>query len=150
MVLKTEPSAKLVDAIRLVHRGQLWLDYEIASQLISQSRIAPMLSHNEVGAETASPLTAREQELITLLCEGLNDQEVADRAGISIATVRTHLASIYLKLGIKDRLKLVIYSYRHGLAQIPPPSPNGGMDFGEGGVRNEGRAKLYVAHRKLA
>ncbi len=90
-----------------------------------------------------------------MLSEGLKDQEIADRLGIRIATVRTHLASVFLKLEIKDRLRLVIYSYRHGLAQSPLPAVSGPGIFGspekegfdERRVRKEQRAKLYVAHR---
>jgi len=149
VVLKADPAAMLIEAIRQVHRGQLWLKYEIASPLISGPELLPLSASSE--AAKVSRLTVREREVLALLCEGLKDQEVADRMGVRPPTVRAHLASIYLKLDIRDRLKLVIFSYRHGLAAGPPPaSLNAGNDFEEESTRKEQRAKLYLAHRKLA
>lgn len=61
-------------------------------------------------------LTRREREIVALVAEGLTNRELAERLCISEATVRTHLTSIFLKLGVTTRLKLGIYAYRHGLA----------------------------------
>ena len=64
-------------------------------------------------------LTRREHEIVTLVAQGLTNKELADRLCISQATVRTHLTSIFLKLGVCNRLKLVVYAYEHGLAETP-------------------------------
>ena len=64
-------------------------------------------------------LTRREREIVALIAEGLTNRELADRLCISEATIRTHLTSIFLKLDVTDRLKLVVYAYRHGLADPP-------------------------------
>lgn len=70
----------------------------------------------QVGAVMLKSLTKREREIVALIAEGLTNRELAERMCISEATVRTHLTSIFLKLGVTNRLKLVVYAYRHGLA----------------------------------
>ena len=64
-------------------------------------------------------LTRREREIVTLVAEGLTNNELADRLCISEATVRTHLTSIFQKLGVRNRLKLVVYTYKHNLVETP-------------------------------
>lgn len=63
-------------------------------------------------------LTKRELEIVALVAEGLTNKETAERLCISQATVRTHLTSIFNKLGTSNRLKLVIYAYKNGLAKL--------------------------------
>lgn len=151
VVLKADPGTILIEAIHQVYRGQLWLSYEIASQLmVADTEAAPRSFENEAKVERGARLTLREREVLALICEGYKDQEVADRIGIRMPTVRAHLASIYLKLDIRDRLNLVIYSYRHGLATCPTPPINAGREFDEEHGRKEPRARLYVAAKKSA
>jgi len=64
-------------------------------------------------------LTDREGQVIALVCEGLRNKQIAERLYISDTTVRYHLTSIFSKLDISDRLELVIYAYRQGLAEPP-------------------------------
>jgi DNA-binding NarL/FixJ family response regulator len=64
-------------------------------------------------------LTDREREVVTLVGEGLRNQQIADRLFISVITVRHHLSSVFSKLEVKDRFELAIYAYRHGLARLP-------------------------------
>ena len=64
-------------------------------------------------------LTKREREVVALVGEGLKNAEIAERLFISPATVRHHLSSIFMKLDVPDRLKLIVYAYRHGLADLP-------------------------------
>src|SRR5262249_47467066 len=64
-------------------------------------------------------LTAREREVIALVGEGLRNTQIAQRLSLSETTVRRHLTAIWRKLGVADRLDLILYAYRHGLAQIP-------------------------------
>ena len=71
-------------------------------------------------------LTEREREVVSLVGEGLKNKEIANRLRpfISETTVRHHLTSIYDKLGVSNRLELVIYAYIHGLATLPTSLPN--------------------------
>jgi DNA-binding NarL/FixJ family response regulator len=75
----------------------------------------------ESGEEAArvALVTKRERETVALVAEGLRDREIAERLYISPVTVHHHLSSIYAKLGVSGRLKLVVYAYKHGLAQLP-------------------------------
>jgi len=64
-------------------------------------------------------LTARERQVIALVGEGLRTRQIAQRLALSESTVRRDLASIFRKLGVAERLDLILYAYRHGLARIP-------------------------------
>jgi len=70
------------------------------------------------GPEAAkiATLTKREHEVVSLLSEGLQNKQIAIRLSISETTVRHHLTSIFNKLKVANRLALVIYAYRQGLA----------------------------------
>ena len=70
-------------------------------------------------AAAIAKLTKREREVINLVAEGFKNREIAERLFISRATVRTHLTSVFVKLGVSGRVKLIIYAYRHGLVEIP-------------------------------
>ena len=70
-------------------------------------------------ARKIARLTKREREVVTLVGEGLKNAEIARRLFISTATVRHHLSSVFTKLDVPDRLKLIVYAYRHGLVEIP-------------------------------
>ena len=64
-----------------------------------------------------SPLTARELEVLTLIAIGLTNREIAERLGISHATVKTHLEHVYVKLGVSDRVSAVTYALRAGFIE---------------------------------
>jgi DNA-binding NarL/FixJ family response regulator len=116
LVLKDQADDMLIRAIRKVHAGEAWLDRKITASVISEiSR--PRL--DQEGAKIAS-LTAREREIITVVCEGLKNRQIAEKCFISEATVRNHLTSILSKLGLGDRFELALYAYRHNLAKLPP------------------------------
>ncbi len=60
-------------------------------------------------------LTDREREIIIYIAEGLKNKQIAERMFISETTVRHHLTSVFNKLGVADRLELMIYAFRHKL-----------------------------------
>ena len=64
-------------------------------------------------------LTEREREVIALVGEGLKNKQVGERLFISETTVTHHLSSVFSKLEVSDRLELIIYAFRHGLAKMP-------------------------------
>ena len=64
-------------------------------------------------------LTDREREVIALIGEGLKNKQVGERLFISETTVTHHLSSVFSKLEVSDRLELIIYAFRHGLAKMP-------------------------------
>jgi DNA-binding NarL/FixJ family response regulator len=65
-------------------------------------------------------LTKREGQVVALVAEGLKNKEIAEFLFISPATVRHHLSSIFTKLEVPDRLKLIVYAHRNGLAGGSP------------------------------
>lgn len=113
LVLKDAPPDVLLQAIRSVAVGALWFDPRV---LAASKEPRPV----ETGAgEPHSGLTQREGEIVALVGEGLRNEAVAERLGISEKTVRNHLTAIFGKLGVDGRLELVVYAFQHGLARPP-------------------------------
>jgi DNA-binding NarL/FixJ family response regulator len=73
-------------------------------------------------ANSVTRLTKRERENIALVAEGLKNKEIAERLFISPLTVRNHLSAIFAKLEVTDRLKLVVFAFRNGLADLSKDS----------------------------
>jgi DNA-binding NarL/FixJ family response regulator len=73
-------------------------------------------------ARKISKLTKREHEVVGLVAEGLKNNEIAERLCISSATVRHHLSAIFGKLEVADRLKLMVFAFRNGLADVSKKS----------------------------
>ncbi len=115
LILKDQAGDQVLKAIRRVHAGEAWVDRSMMASLLGEMSGAP----RDPEAAKIAMLSRREREVITVLCEGLNNQQIAERLFISDATVRNHLTSILAKLELSDRFELAIYSYRHGLAKPP-------------------------------
>ncbi|MFI6599241.1 response regulator [Nonomuraea sp. NPDC050536] len=110
-LLKDSEPARVVDAVRVIARGDALLDPVITRRLLERF------------ASTAAPgpparydgLTPREIEVFGHLARGLSNAEIAAALGISPATVKDHVAVILAKLGVRDRLHATIYAYESGL-----------------------------------
>jgi DNA-binding NarL/FixJ family response regulator len=101
-LLKNTPPAEIVAAIRDVRNYGAPMSREVARKLI-QSFHRPA----EVAAAT-EPLTSREEEILTLLSDGLLYKEIGDRLSIKLDTVGTHLKNIYRKLHVRSRTEAVM------------------------------------------
>jgi two-component system, NarL family, nitrate/nitrite response regulator NarL len=117
LVLKEQAAEVLLKAIRKVHQGEVWLDRSMMGNLLNEMTQAGKKVNPE--AAKISGLTAREREVIVLIAEGLKNKQIAERLFISETTVTHHLSSIFSKLGVSDRLELVIYTFAHSLAKMP-------------------------------
>ncbi|MEU7986636.1 response regulator transcription factor [Streptosporangium canum] len=120
-LLKDVSPEHLVAAVRLVRSGDALLSPTITRRLIE--RFAP---RDEAKAELhrdLSELTPRELEVLRLLATGLSNAELADRLTLSATTVKTHVARILSKLGLRDRVQAVVLAYETGL--ISPGGPSG-------------------------
>ena len=120
LVPKETAPAVLLQAITTVHAGGAWLDNILVASVLGEMTRARPSQPSDPEAIKIATLTAREREVIDLVGQGLQNQAIADHLCISEATVRHHLTSIFAKLGLGNRLGLVIYAYRHGLACFIP------------------------------
>jgi two-component system, NarL family, nitrate/nitrite response regulator NarL len=118
VVLKEDAAELLIKAIEKVYLGEVWLD-----RLTLGSLIWELTNHvkdtMDPEKRKMSTLTEREKEVITLISEGLKNKQIAERLFISQTTVTHHLSSIYSKLGVSDRLELVVYAFANKLAKLP-------------------------------
>ncbi len=115
VISKTQTPETLIKAIEKVHAGEVWLERSlIANVLVRFSRSQPV---TKVDPETASinSLSEREKEVVKLIGQGYKNKRISSELCISETTVRHHLTSIYDKLGVSDRLELLVYAHRYGL-----------------------------------
>ena len=108
-VLKTQGALELVQAVRQVNRGEVYL-----SPGVSRAVVDGYVSKEQPPAE---PISARERQVIQLIGEGKSTKQVADILGISIKTVETHRVRMMRKLDIHEVASLVRYAIRSGLVQ---------------------------------
>jgi len=104
-VLKTVSPKELTTAISTVARGGLYLDPEVAS----------VMGEREFDPEQ---LSVREREVLVLAAKGLSSKEVAGKLFISERTVQTHLASIYDKLGAKNKTEALLLALKYGVVTL--------------------------------
>jgi two-component system nitrate/nitrite response regulator NarL len=119
LVLKKESGEILLKAIRKVYAGELWLNQVLVMSILDQTPPAATAKELDPEAAKIAALTAREVEVIALIREGLKNKQIAERLFISEATVHHHLTTIYDKLGISGRLKLLLFAQQYGLAESP-------------------------------
>jgi two-component system nitrate/nitrite response regulator NarL len=119
IVRKEKAAEVLISAIERVHAGEAWLDPSLMAGVLSDMTRSSKGRKSDPEAEKIATLTNREREVIALVGEGIKSKEIANRLFISETTVRHHLTSIFGKLGVADRVELLIYAYRHGLASPP-------------------------------
>jgi DNA-binding NarL/FixJ family response regulator len=105
-VLKTASMETLSKAIRIVARGGFYLDNEVANAV------------EEEGEFTPEPVSTREREVLLLAARGLSGKEIATQLFISERTVQTHLASIYDKLGAKNKTEAMLLSLKYGIVTL--------------------------------
>ncbi len=121
LVQKERAVDVLIDAIERVHAGEAWLDPSLTARVLSEVSTAGKNKKADPEEAKIASLTDREREVLTLVSEGLKNKEIAERLFISEWTVRHHITSIFSKLDVSDRVELILYAYRQGIA-IPPAS----------------------------
>ncbi len=118
VVITQQSPEVLYRAIEKVHAGEVWLDRSLIASFLVNSQKNKTAAIDPQARKIAL-LSAREREVISLVGEGLKNQQIADQLFLSEVTIRHHLTSIFKKLAVTDRLELVIYAYQNGLAQLP-------------------------------
>ena len=105
-LLKNVPADELAEAIRAAHAGRPTLAPEVAQVLLHAASHPPKPGCN---------LTEREQEILPLLVEGLNNSEIAEQLEVSRSTIRFHVSNILAKLGATSRTQAVALAVKHKL-----------------------------------
>ena len=112
-LLKDAPPEELVEAVRVVSTGAALLAPAVTRSVIEEfARRAP---RQDVDSPRLAELTARERDVLKLLTQGRSNAEIADDLVVSDATVKTHVAHVLMKLGVRDRVQAVIFAYEAGL-----------------------------------
>jgi DNA-binding NarL/FixJ family response regulator len=114
-LLKDTPPEQLVDAVRLVAAGESLLAPTVTKRLIEHF-VSSRATHVEP-PDGMDELTPREGEVFRLIARGLSNTEIASELVLSEATVKTHVARILLKLGLRDRVQVVVTAYESGLVR---------------------------------
>jgi DNA-binding NarL/FixJ family response regulator len=106
-LLKDTPADELIDTIRRVHAGEVFIQPMIASRAL-----------RELARPQTNPLTAlseREREVLVLLAQGASNRDIAEKLVITEGTVKTHVSNILAKLQAENRTQAAIIARRHGL-----------------------------------
>ena len=111
-ILKDSSPKELIDAIRQVNNGELWLPSEIVYRVLSA------LLHPDIKAPAEIDLTSREIEVLKLVSKGSTNREIATTLSISEGTVRFHMNHILAKLNLSNRTQAALYALRIGLSTL--------------------------------
>jgi len=114
-LLKDIPPTELVQAVREAYQGRVQLHPDIARKLMSLAAAKDEPKSSHAATESENGLTDREQEVLQLIADGMNNREIAEKLVISEKTVKTHVSNILNKLHLDDRTQAAIYALRHGL-----------------------------------
>jgi len=110
-MLKDNPADQLITAIRVVAEGNALLAPQITRRLISEFTRSPSTARSE----HLEVLTDRESEVLKLVARGLSNAEISEELYVAETTIRTHVAHILTKLGLRDRVQAVVLAYETGL-----------------------------------
>jgi DNA-binding NarL/FixJ family response regulator len=116
-MLKDTPPEQLVDAIHVVARGDALLSPTITRRVIEEFIRRPPSTIPMTRPAKLDELTARELEVLGFMARGLSNAEIATDLFVSETTVKTHVARILMKLGLRDRVQAVVFAYESGLVQ---------------------------------
>jgi DNA-binding NarL/FixJ family response regulator len=111
-LLKSVPTAQLVQGIRVVAEGAALLAPELTKRLVERFLVPPAAS-----VAAVKGLTARESEVLTHVARGRSNAEIASELFVSEATVKTHVNRLLHKLQLRDRVQAVVLAYESGLVR---------------------------------
>jgi DNA-binding NarL/FixJ family response regulator len=120
---KDQSAADIRRAVLSVADGQIWVGKTSAETILSYERSSGREPSAKI--DGAGQLTNREKQVIEAACRGLKSREIALALRISEPTVAHHLTSVYAKLGVTDRVGLIIYAYQHSLHHPEVKTPRG-------------------------
>ena len=112
-LLKDVPADDLVDAVRVVHRGEAVVAPRVTRRLLD--RFARHLPVTTAAPAPLPALTEREHQVLLLVARGLSNAEIAAELVLGETTVKTHVSNVLMKLGLRDRVQAVVLAYERGL-----------------------------------
>jgi DNA-binding NarL/FixJ family response regulator len=113
-LLKDAPSSRLIAAVRAAATGDSLIEPSITQRLVE--RFAEPVATTGV-PPLLEQLTERELDVLRLIARGLSNAEIAAEMVVAESTVKTHVARILTKLGVRDRVRAVVASYETGFMQ---------------------------------
>lgn len=113
-VLKDIPPHELLAAVRVVAKGEALLAPSITQRLIA--RFADR-SARPAASRGSAQLTDREAEVLVLMAKGLSNSEIAEQLCLSPTTIKSHVAGVLAKLGLRDRVQAVVFAYEHDVVR---------------------------------
>jgi DNA-binding NarL/FixJ family response regulator len=115
-LLKDALASELLAAIRTVASGETVLAPSAIRRIVERF-IQRLPKEAATSGDVLASLTPREREILTLVAQGLSNAEIADRVYVSEGTVKTHVAHLLAKLGLRDRVQAVVLAYESGLVR---------------------------------
>ena len=115
IVLKTQSSDILIKAILKVNAGEVWIERSMMANLLSGFTNRQRLIKQDPQTEAIAKLSSRERQVIQQIGLGRKNYQISKQLSLSETTVRHHLTSIYEKLGVSDRLELLVFAHRYNL-----------------------------------
>jgi DNA-binding NarL/FixJ family response regulator len=115
-VLKEASAEDLIAATRMVASGGSWLDPAVTARVLAVTRSTGLPRQRQ--ADKAKQLTDRELDVLGHMATGATNSEIAGALFVSEATVKTHVGSIFSKLGVRDRAGAIVFAYQHGIAPV--------------------------------
>jgi DNA-binding NarL/FixJ family response regulator len=122
-VLKDRSAEELITAVRAVAGGGAWFDPAVAPRVLERYR--ELVTPAARDASRLDELTEREHAVLRLMARGATNPEIGASLHVAEATVKTHVGSIFGKLGVRDRAAAIVFAYDHGVVSpgaTPPPA----------------------------
>ncbi len=115
-ILKDSDANSLIRAIRDVNSGRTYIQPNLAKMMVDELNYKDEESNGML--KKIRSLTKREYEVLTLIAEGLNNKDIADKLFISEKTVKNHVSSIFKKIGVNDRIQAAIFAFKNNIKKI--------------------------------
>ena len=108
-ILAPDADSKVLrKAVKVVYAGELWLDRKLVKDVL----------YNMTHVDRRVDLTRKEKEIVSLICHGYRNKEIAQKLSITEQTVKSHCNRIFKKVGVSDRLQLALYTHKIWPGQI--------------------------------
>ncbi len=120
-LLKDADPAVIVHAVRQVAAGLGTIDQSLTRRImhefVQRRRLQPVS-----GTAASSVLTPREHDILLLLAQGMSNEEIGVELVVELSTVKSHIARMLPKIGVRSRLQAVVWAYQNHIVDVPPPT----------------------------